>query len=492
MTDRIEKSSNGFLGRFRALVKDLGGCEDVVLQDTFSLGPKKVRIAAPFGPMQFQLGGEEGKRLQLQRELVLRSDGAAEENGNFILFDPDRYFTEIDGFVRLRAGNSLVLGREDEQQRDLLKYPKPVANRHLGLNIKADGLVLNNKALEQGTCVSPLPEQQTRDRMADWRLKKLERLTSLLPTPLAPLPREEAGGLLQDVIGILEQDPLQLADAQGRRGGLVAIPPEVTPILIGDLHARIDNLLVILTQNGFLEGLEAGTAALIFLGDAVHSDEEGQEDRMDSSMLMMDMIFRLKRAYPDRVFYLRGNHDSFSEDISKAGVPQGLLWEQALHEARGAQYVRDMRRFYGVLPYVALSRRFLACHAGAPPRKVSRDLLINIREHPKLEMDICHIRLRRPNRASGYTQGDVKRLRRQLDLDAKTPVIVGHTPLTPDDTLWMNAGGIPHHHVLFGAHPDWMGVITQVGKRLIPLRYPAEPLHKVFNRLAVERKRGRN
>ncbi len=245
---------------------------------------------------------------------------------------------------------------------------------------------------------------------------------------------------------------------------------------------------MILTQNAFLEALEKGTGALIFLGDAVHSDEDGCEDKMQTSMLIMDLIFRLKLRFPGQVYYLRGNHDSFSEDISKQGVPQGLLWEQALHETRGSKYVRAMARLYDALPYVALSRRIVACHAGAPTRKISLDMLINIRQHPELEKEITHIRLQRPNAPSGYNARDVKRMRSRLDLDPQTPLIVGHTPLSCDDTLWLNAGGIANHHVLFGANPDWIGVITQVGKRLIPLRYPAEPLLPLFNRLVPTRR----
>jgi hypothetical protein len=149
-----------------------------------------------------------------------------------------------------------------------------------------------------------------------------------------------------------------------------------------------------------------------------------------------------------------------------------------------------MARLYDALPYVALSRRFVACHAGAPTRKFTRDMLVDIRQHPELMKEITHVRLQRPNAPSGYNRGDVKRMRACLDLDPHTPLIVGHTPLTCDDTLWLNAGNIPNHHVLFGANSDWVGVITQVDERLIPLRYPAEPLLPVFNRLLATGRSG--
>jgi UDP-2,3-diacylglucosamine pyrophosphatase LpxH len=116
--------------------------------------------------------------------------------------------------------------------------------------------------------------------------------------------------------------------------------------MVGDLHARVDNLLVLLSQNGFLDGLERGSAALLILGDAVHPNTEGELEDMEGSLSMMDLIFRLKVTFPDRVFYLRGNHDSFSADVAKSGIPQGLLWARALREGRGKAYAAAMGQFY--------------------------------------------------------------------------------------------------------------------------------------------------
>jgi len=215
----------------------------------------------------------------------------------------------------------------------------------------------------------------------------------------------------------------------------------------------------------------------------VHPDEPGREEEMDMSMLLMDLIFRLKLRFPERVFYLCGNHDSFAEDISKGGVPQGLLWERALHDRRGAAYRDAMQRFYDLLPYVAVSPHFVCCHAGPPTMKASRQDLINIRDHPQLQYQLTHLRLRKPHSPSGYGRGDVKRLRKRLGVAPNTPLVVGHTPLSPDETCWLNAGGIEYHHVLFGAHPLKVGVITRPDRRLLPLRYPVEPLLPVYNRL---------
>lgn len=487
MSGYSRKSRKNFLSRFRELVTEFGGCEDVELKDTIHIAARKIRVPAPTVPLQIMLGGERGKRLLLYPEAKLMADGESARNGALILFDPDDFFSTVSGFLRLFPGESLTLGRESDLQRDLLKLPKLVCDRHLSLKRPENGLIFKDRSPKLGTCISPLTSDKKADRIAGWRQEKVQKLARVLEKPIEPISRGEAAELIESALDLVEREPRRERDSRGGPGGVLELPDDLIPIFVGDLHARIDNLLVILTQNSFLEALEQGTGALVILGDAVHSDADGCEDKMQTSMLMMDLIFRLMLKFPGQVFYLRGNHDSFSEDISKQGVPQGLLWEQALHETRGSGYVRAMSRLYDVLPYVALSRRFVACHAGAPTRKISRDMLINIRQHAALEKEITHVRLQRPNSPSGYNARDVKRMRSTLDLDAQTPLIVGHTPLSCDDTMWLNAGGIDNHHVVFGANPDWVGTITLVGKRLIPLRYPAEPLLPILNRLLSSR-----
>jgi hypothetical protein len=483
MTYPTKKGAKRFARRFRDLLDELGACEDRQLEGALRLGAGKVRLPGPPGAIRIQLGGENGKLLRLHPEVLLTADGGTRHSGSYLIDEPND--EAIRGFLRLSRDDPLVLGREDALQQDLLRYSKSVAGRHLRVKLGQEGLVLRDLSPAAGTCLSPLPPEGDGPDFAAARRAKLQRLASVFGGAIEPLPRVEAMELIEAFIGQVESDPRQMLDSSGRCGGVVGVPPNVTPFFVGDLHARIDNLLVVLTRNGFLEGLEVGSAALIILGDAVHPDADGLEGSMETSMLLMDLIFRLKLAFPDRVFYLRGNHDSFSEDISKNGVPQGLLWEEALRDVRGPKYLQAMSRVYEILPYVALSPGFIACHAGPPTSKVSRDTLINIRDFPKVEREITHVRLRRANSPAGYGAGDVKRLRRRLELDPKAPFIVGHTPLSPDDTLWLDAGGIPNHHVLFGAHPDLVGVIALQGKRLLPLRYPSEPLTALYNRLAA-------
>jgi hypothetical protein len=477
------ESRNSFLNYFQELLQEMEECEELELSDALRLGEKKVRVPPPSLPLQLLLGSDD-YRLQLEPELVINADGTFRRSDDFLLFDPSTFFSsDISGFIRLSAGETVTLGRDSRLQRGLLGYPKLVDDRHLRLKLTAKGLALKKKSTTRGACIAPLIEPAHADRMLQWRRAKIERLAKVLDAPIDTLPRDAALDLLERVIALMEREPYRLQTRDGRPGGLLRLPGRPAPIFVGDLHACIDNLLVVLTQNAFLESLLDGSGALIIIGDAVHPDEPGHEDEMDNSMLLMDLIFRLKLRFPERVFYLRGNHDDFADDISKGGVPQGLLWEKALHDQRGARYRDAMQRLYGVLPYVAVSPQYVCCHAGPPTMKVSRTDLIHVRDKPKLEHQLTHLRLRKPNSPTGYGAADVHRLCRRLGVPSDTPLVVGHTPLSPADTVWPNAGGIANHHVLFGANPQKVGVITRTGNGLLPLTYPTEPLLPVYNRL---------
>lgn len=230
--------------------------------------------------------------------------------------------------------------------------------------------------------------------------------------------------------------------------------------------------------------MEEGRASLVILGDAVHREDKGFYEEMESSMLIMDLIFKLKLHFPEQVFYILGNHDSFSNEIGKAGIPQGGLWGKAIRDARGKEYLKEMERFYTLLPLLAYSRSFVACHAAPPVSQPNLQTLINGRNDSKLCRELTCNRLRAPHRPGGYSKGDIKRLRKCLEVAPDTPMIVGHTPLSLDQTVWEKVGDIKNHYIVYGSHDEWVGVLTRIGDKLQPLVYPVEPLTALINSLS--------
>lgn len=469
--------------RLKEVFADLPQCQDVDLKESYYLENRKVRVPGDIGSIEL-IVGHNGKRLELHPEFPLAAANAAHKTPpGYLLIDPDHYFFDPAGFLRLSPGERLTIDSEDPLQQALFDYPEEVDPRHVSIKYQDDKLLFRDHSTNSGTCVIPLFEPGRRNYLADQRRDKLRRLGQMIGGPLTLLPPDQALDTLQQVNTLLENEKFRLKTSDGKPGTVLKLPGKLTPILVADLHTQIDNLLAILSHGGFVDALQGGKSCLLIIGDAPHSEIDGEMEAMDSSLLLMDFILRLKLRFPETVFYLRGNHDGFSEDIAKSGIPQGLLWARALRKKRGKAYEKAMQQFYDRLPLLAYSKHFITCHAGPPTSKFSLDELIDAYSRPKLVRQLLTNRIYLPSRPGGYKRGDIKRLRKTLGVKPDAPFIVGHTPLDRNDTLWLNVGGIDHHHILFSANEHWAGAMTWVGGRLVPLRYPSEPLQGLFNRL---------
>jgi hypothetical protein len=468
-----------FLKRLRRAFLGLSRCRQVKLRDAYRLVGDSVRIPYEGFPMELILG-ENGKRLRLYPEVPLQGAGDADSPPSFLIEDPDHRGETIGGFLRLEPDGELMLGRLDSEQEAMFNYPKGVEQRHLRMIHDGNAVVFEDKT-SSGTCISPALNEEKTDR-----LDCLRRVLEIFGGPLKLLPADEALALIEKVNQLMEHEVMRPRDSRGLPGGLLQLPADLTPIVVADLHAQVDNLLVILSHNGFLHALEKGEACMVILGDAVHSERDGQLDQMGDSMLIMDLIFRLKLRFPENFFFVRGNHDSFGEEISKGGVPQGMFWRRALKKARGKNYRKAMQRYYDLLPYVVASPDFCAAHAAPPRSKVSADMLVDVTKYPGLITELITNRMLRPNRPGGYTKGDVKRFRKALELPPGTPFIVGHTPMDLTETYWLNVGAAENHHILYSASDKWVGAFTRIGGQMWPLRYPCERLVELTNHLARE------
>lgn len=476
------KPDKSLLKRLKDSFSGLVQCEELDLKHAYHLEQKKIRLPLKNQPIQLNIGSEKSVlHIYPERQINdVQQDTLVE---HFIIFNPKIYYKEITGYLRLNSGDKLVIGRNEDQQKNFFNLKQDIAQRQLSITNDQGSLVFKNLDDRHSSCISPLIKSKELNRINKWRFAKLKRLYAIFGGPISALAPDDALELIREINTTLEDEAYRPKDNSGNPGGIIALPTDTIPFLVGDLHTKADNLLLILSQNCFLEALKKGRASLIILGDAVHSEEEGELEEMQSSMLIMDLIFKLKLRFPKQVFYLRGNHDSFSEELGKRGVPQGLLWEKALIKTRGKRYRDEMQRFYSLLPYIAYSDHFIACHAAPPTSKVSFSDLVNIQSKPSLINELINNRLRKPNKPSGYFKREIKNFRKCMGVSPDTPVIVGHTPMTNDETIWECVGGIENHHVIYGSDKNWMGVITQIGDRMYSLRYPTEPLTPLINGL---------
>ena len=466
---------------WKNLLGYLGAADETVMlapSQKLRLSGKRTRIPLSGSPI-FEV--EMGKqRLHVHPDLGV-DKRARKTPYDFIAFDPQRYCSGISHCLRLSPGETLAIDRNAEHQTYVFSSPRDAFRRHFSVRHEGDALVFRDPVSELGTYISLIDEEQDTFHIPTCRAAALQRVMEIFGGAIKALPPEQALNTLREVNRCLRDQTFCPKDSVGNPGGVLQLPSHLTPILVGDLHAQIDNLLKILSENKFLESLEKGEAALIMLGDAVHPEQDGKLEEMHSSLLMMDLIFKLKLRFPEQVFYIVGNHDSFSHDVMKHGVPQGLLWEKHVAASRGEEYKAELELFYRQSPLVLVAEDFIACHAGPARRKISLETLINVREFPDIVHDITWNRIRSPRFPAGYARGDVRRFRKGLGVESDTPFIVGHHPYSEEGTLWLNAGHIDHHHIIISARPDRIGLMTRIDGDLIPEIYPTEPLTAWLN-----------
>jgi len=393
------------------------------------------------------------------------------------IVDPERYFDKIGHFATLGPGRTFVVDNDDEEQAPLYSDRRAAYRRNLRIEHRRDGLLFSDRISELGTFLSPLAKDDSPGgRLVGARRQALERILEIYGGPLTALDPETALERLRQVNDQLRSSEMRALDVEGNPGAVMELPSSMAPIFLGDLHGRVDNLLSVLCENAFLQAIESGSACLVLLGDVVHSDIEGQLEDMEGSVVLMDLVFSLMLAFPGRVTLLLGNHDSYSLDVMKSGVPQGLVWRKAILRSRGDTYAAELETFYGLCPLIALGEDFVACHAGPIRKRVSMDDLVNLRQSPELVRQLLWSRVRSPGVPAGYTKGDVKRFRKWLKLPKKTAFIVGHYVINDNQTIWKNVFGIEGHHILYGAEHEKVAIITRIAGVMVPQIYRCEPL----------------
>lgn len=453
----------------------------LTISDQLTEIKKPCRIAHDGKTFELQLGKQQ---LHFHPEIPL---GVKKKHikKNWLIFSPLACSVKnIVGFARLCVGESVIIGRENSLYTQLFDLDTSVSGRHVQITNRNGDLVISPLTSDRKLSIIRIDDQDNRERIEAHRYEAFVGIQSIYGGPIDPLPPAPALALLRQINKVVSNDTFALKSKIDCAGGIIRLPDYLTPIIIGDLHGQVDNFLKILTENYLLECLYANTACLVILGDAVHSEISGEMEDMESSIVMMDLLFKLKLHFPDNIFYLRGNHDSFDPDLSKNGVSQGLIMQQFLLQKRGAEYISEMKKLYAILPYIAKNSSFYCCHAAPPMKKSTIEELVNIHERPDLIKAITTNRVKRPHALNGYNKKDVRRFRKTLEMPKGSPFIVGHTPMDPFGSYWTNVGNIKNHHIIYSGHQEGSVALLIAGKQPVPLQFPAEPTTKVIEKIS--------
>jgi len=435
---------------------------------------ENIRIAWDGQPFGLTLGKVT---LEFHPDLPI-TGGDNEAIREWIVHPGSAFYLGVPRFIRIGPGETVLLGRIDNGQTEIFAYDRSVADRHVRISNNKGELTIQPLEVDQPTSIATLDAP-----LPVWAARRdnLLRLPDVLGHPLTQFDDEEALDIARSVNAILAEEAYRDLDDEGAPGGIIQFPDDMTVVIMGDVHARADNLLRIIAEGGLLAAMEREEASLVFLGDMVHSQEIGELENMDSSVFILDLFFMLKRRFPRNVFYIHGNHESFSPDVGKGGVPQGLMLRKHLKKQRGKAYVAEIEKLFDGLAFIVQGNEFAGCH-GAPVRsKVNRDTLVNIRRYPGLQYELVWNRLRRGNRPAGYAKGSVKRFRQTLDLPKHSPLIVAHTPLSPDGTLWLDIGDITGHHVVYSAHTHRVAAMVMSDGQMTPVQFIPEPALAFLN-----------
>lgn len=472
-----------FWARVADLLTGTPECVSVPVAQAVRVTERGVRLPLDDHTFEVTMGD---RRLHLSPDLAV----AGVDQGHvheLLVFYPERYFGRIGHFARLVPGATLNVNPNADGPERLFTSPDDALRSSVRIRHEGNSLVLKATP-EPESFVATVDEGPAGNRILADRERALHRIGEICGSILECPTPDAALALLRRVNRLMEAEAYRARASDGRPGAIVELPAHKTPIVIGDLHGRVENLLTLLSQNAFLAGLEKEQAALVFLGDAVHQEAPDSLDDMQSSVLIMDLIFCLKVAFPAGVFFLLGNHDSFSAELMKDGVPQGMLWATHLTQRRGDEYRDEMDRFYSLCPLLLASDDFVACHAGAPRMGFTRQMLVDVRQHPSLLYELTWNRQKTRSYAGGYTRADVRRLFQVLCMSDDSTFVVGHYPRSESGSVWLDAGGIERHHVVISAGHAEVAVLTRVDGEFVAQTYASEPLLEWFNRDVVERR----
>ncbi|MCF7928085.1 MAG: metallophosphoesterase [Spirochaetales bacterium] len=261
---------------------------------------------------------------------------------------------------------------------------------------------------------------------------------------------------IQKATKIVENNSNRPTSNCGIPGGLLDFSEDTKPaIVIGDLHGAVDNLKAIINHEDNLDRLKNHELRVIIVGDGPHNDQTGQMKEMESSLQVMDEIIQLITTYGEDVIYIRGNHDTFDENVAKSAIQQGLEFRLHMTEQWGEEYVDAFDEFFEALPMFVIGKGFVITHAGPVRHGCTRQELIDVKDNPDYYRQLMWNRLHefRGNPSlKEYGEEDIRKTLKKLNLPLDTPFIVGHNPMwhTGNDTgIWRDIIGIKNHIIIY-------------------------------------------
>lgn len=261
--------------------------------------------------------------------------------------------------------------------------------------------------------------------------------------------------LIKSAAAVINNYSNRPKDKNKKPGGLIEIPKGVKPIIIGDLHGANANLNAIINHKKNLSEVKSGKAIFIIVGDALHNDQTGQMKEMQTSLDTLITLLQLIVELPDKVIYIKGNHDTFDDRLRKNGIFQGTELKTHILKTYKDACIKEIDNFFNSLPLFIIGDKYVITHAGPPRGGCSREDLINANNDLNIHTQLIWTRINefRGNPSiKEYDENDIKTMLDRLKLPPDTHFIVGHNPLWNSGDrsgIWINVLGIKNHHIIY-------------------------------------------
>ena len=247
----------------------------------------------------------------------------------------------------------------------------------------------------------------------------LERRLSEIYRAGGPPEAQPYAALLAETLSVYGQEraAIRPADEAGRPGGLVFLDPRLPTIVVPDIHARMDFFLAVLAHEAeegcrVIELLESGRLQVVCLGDGVHAEgrasrrwhaaleefqdgfqsHESMDEEMRESLGVMAMVMEVKRSFPSRFHFLKGNHENIQNESGHGNRPfrkyalEGLMVLSYMLQFYGPDLLADYAAFEKEFPLLAVGNGFLVSHA-EPAHYFPAERVIGYRDDPEVVAD---------------------------------------------------------------------------------------------------------
>ncbi len=178
------------------------------------------RIAHDGKSFELQLGRQ---LLHFHPEIPL---GVKKKNiqKNWQIFSPlSCSIKNILGFARIRVGESVIVGRENDLYAAIFDLDKTVAKRHLQVTNSNGDLILTPLNTERELKILRTDDQDNRERVEAHRYEAIISVRQMYGGPIECLPADEALALLQRTNTTIEQDTFAVKTSGKKAGGIIAL-----------------------------------------------------------------------------------------------------------------------------------------------------------------------------------------------------------------------------------------------------------------------------